>query len=188
MGIEQSVIFIMTLQGNASIYLASMRSWSLKISSLREMESPHFILGHLVPKLNTPSLTGAQPGSPGRRRGFIGRQQSQRQLLPQLLRNPHEDQDTHLLQIMGGSCTLFGWCFSLCELPWTQASWHCRPSCGILDPSSSFSSISYSFTRLLKLSLMFSCRSLHRFPATVGWSLSGDCYARHLSTSRAEYH
>jgi hypothetical protein len=64
----------------------------------------------------------AQPGSPGRGRGFSGRQQNQRQLLPlQLLGNSHENQDAHLLGMSRGS-SLFGGSVPVTLPPWSQVS------------------------------------------------------------------
>lgn len=45
-----------------------------------------------------------------------------------------------------------------------------------------------SSTGLPVLHPMFDCESLHLFQFTVGWSFSGDGYARCLSPSISEYH
>ena len=59
-------------------------------------------------------------GSPVRGKESKGRQQSQRQLLFQLLGNPYEDQDEHLIHMClcrrprSIPCMFFGWWFSSC--------------------------------------------------------------------------
>jgi hypothetical protein len=81
---------------------------------------------------------------------------------------PHEDQTAHLLQMCKGSRSsssmLGGWWPSLCELPWSQVSWRCMSSCGVLDTSGLPTSIPKSSTRLPELPLMFACGSLYLSP------------------------
>ena len=139
----------------------------------------HPILGQQVEvELISFSTTEAWPVSPARRRGSNGKQQSQREPLLQLLEDPHEDQAVYLLQMCrrprSNTCMLFSWWFSLCEPPRTQVTWLCRSSCDVLDLSSSLNPIPNSSTWLLEFCLVFGCRSLHLFPSTAGWSLSGD--------------
>jgi hypothetical protein len=72
--------------------------------------------------------------------------------------------------------------------PWPQVRWLCRSSCGVLHPSSLLTSIPHSSTRLPELRLMLGCGPVHLPPSTAAWRLSGDNYARLLSTSRVKYH
>jgi len=103
--------------------------------------------------LGTSSPTEARQGSPVMGMKSTGRQQSQEQRLPQLLRDPHEDQAAHLLHMFGkprsSLCWLFGWWFSLWVSPRVQVSWLCWSSCGI-------SVLNFSI-RFPKLHLMFRC-------------------------------
>jgi hypothetical protein len=57
-------------------------------------------------------------------------------------------------------CMLFGLWFSLCEPPWTQVSWFCESSCGVLYSSYLLSFIT-QFFHTTPLCLMFGCGSLH---------------------------
>lgn len=160
------------------------------------LENGKPLLGYL-PTLGYPVTVGlgisspitAQQGSPVRRRGSNGRQQNQRQHPLQLLRDPHEDQAAHLLQMWPRSRPgmLFGWWFSLCELLWAQVSWHFRSSCGFFDPSCSLNSTSQLFH---KTQSSTSCLTvgLYLFPYVTKWRHLGDSYDRLLSVSVAEYH
>lgn len=105
--------------------------------------------------LNEFSLIEDWQDSPAKGKQYKGRQQSQRQPLLTFLGDPHAQQPTHLLHMCRGPryspCILFGWLFSLCEHPWAQVSLLCRSSCGVLDPTISFSSSCYSSSKLLSL-------------------------------------
>ena len=101
--------------------------------------------------VSTSSPIKDQPGSPVRGRRSSGRQLSQRQPPLQLLGTPHENQAAHLQMCRGPGSSpsvFFGWCFSLCEPPWAQASWLWRFPCDVLDPSNSLNPIPLSSTRL----------------------------------------
>ena len=92
--------------------------------------------------LNTSFTTEARQGSPARRKGSKGRQQSQRQLPLQLLGDPYEATAIHLQMCRGpraSPCMLFIWWFSLFEPQWVQVSWLSRSSYCVLEPSNSLS-------------------------------------------------
>ena len=122
-------------------------------------------------------------------------------LPPSLLHgNPHKDQAVHLLQMYGDlglACALalvggsVSWsphglrladCVSLSVVSLTPlAQLACSRwilACSVLSPCFS--------PKLLELLLMFVYGSLYLFPLPNGWSLSGDSYARFLSTTMAE--
>ena len=142
-------------------------------------------------------------GSPTRRKGSKGSQQSQKQPRFQLLGDPYEDQAAYLLHMRRGpgfSPSSFGGCeasvssneYRLVGLhkPFrAQVHCRCRSSCDILNLSGSFNPSSLlPSTRFPELPVMFGCGSLQLFPLASGGSLSEDSYARFLSTSIAEYH
>jgi hypothetical protein len=139
------------------------------------------------------SPTEAQPCCPCRRKGIQRQEKRQTQPLLHWLGVPHEDQAAHLLQLCRGHrfspCMLSGWCSSLYESPWSQTSWLCRSSSGVLDPWK-LSSNPHSSTRLPDLRLMFSCGCLHLPlpPSAAGWSHSGENYPRFLSPNLSECH
>jgi hypothetical protein len=132
-------------------------------------------------------------GSPTRRKGSKGSQQSQKQPRFQLLGDPYEDQAAYLLHMRRGPgsipCMLSGWWFGLHKPFRAQVHCRCRSSCDILNLSGSFNPSSLlPSTRFPELPVMFGCGSLQLFPLASGGSLSEDSYARFLSTSIAEYH
>lgn len=103
----------------------------------------HLTLGHpVLVGLGASSSTEAQPGCSVRGRGSKGRKQRQKQPLLHLLGVSHEDQAAHLLQMCRGSLGPApacyppppGWWPRLCEPTWSQVSWLCGFSCGVLTP------------------------------------------------------
>ena len=96
-----------------------------------------------------------------------GPQQSQRQPIPGLVGDSHEEQPTHWLHLYNEPrstpCKVFGWWCSLCEPSWTQVSRHHRSSWPLQLPHF-FPDAS---TRLLEFCLLYGCGSLRYLASTA---------------------
>jgi hypothetical protein len=154
----------------------------------------HPTLGHLVPTgLGTALPTEAQPGIQERGKG-IKWQATEIKTVPAPLLGAHMKTKLHFCyKCVGGlgpapAYSLVSDPGSVTPPPWSQVSWFCGSSCGVIGPSNLLSSIPHSSMRIPGLSLMCSCRSLHLPPFTSGGNFSGDSYARLLSASIADYH
>jgi hypothetical protein len=123
-------------------------------------------LGQLEPAgLGTCSPTDAQSCSWGRGKR-IQWQGTQTETAPaSLVRAPTWRLSLTSATICRGSrsssCTLPDCCPRLREPPWSQVSWFCGSSCGVLDPTDLLTSIPHSFIRLPELHPKFGCGSLH---------------------------